>query len=61
MKKRYDFSGAEQGRFYRSPRSLHIPIYLDRDIEKELMKRKTDRRNMTKVVNSILREKLKAG
>nr|VFJ55417.1 MAG: hypothetical protein BECKFW1821B_GA0114236_10232 [Candidatus Kentron sp. FW] len=30
MKDEYDFSGAEQGRFYRPVEELDIPIYLDK-------------------------------
>ena len=32
MKKEYDFTNAEQGKFYRPIEELDIPIYLDDDI-----------------------------
>jgi len=34
MKKEYDFSNAEQGRFYRPLRELDIPVRLDKDVKK---------------------------
>ena len=33
MKKEYDFSKAEQGKFYRPIEELEIPIYLDKEIK----------------------------
>jgi hypothetical protein len=32
MKKEYDFSKAEQGRFYRPLEKLNIPIYLEQPV-----------------------------
>lgn len=32
MKEEYDFSNAEQGKFYVPLGEIHIPIYLDQDI-----------------------------
>ena len=33
MKDEYDFSNAEQGKFYRPIAELDIPIYLDKEIK----------------------------
>ena len=33
MKDEYDFSNAEQGKFYRPPEELDIPIYLDKEVK----------------------------
>lgn len=33
MKKEYDFSKAEQGKFYCKPEKLKIPVYLDSILE----------------------------
>lgn len=33
MKKEYDFSSAEQGKFYRPIEKLEIPVYLDKEIK----------------------------
>ena len=38
MKKEYDFSDAEQGRFYRPLRELDIPVRLDKDVKKIILK-----------------------
>ena len=32
MKEEYDFSNAEQGKFYVSIENIQLPIYLDKDI-----------------------------
>lgn len=32
MKDEYDFSNAEQGKFYRPIEALDIPIYLDKEV-----------------------------
>jgi len=37
MKEEYDFTNAEQGRFYRPIEELDIPVYLDKDIREVLM------------------------
>lgn len=33
MKKEYDFSKAEQGKFYRPIEQLEVPVYLDKEIK----------------------------
>ena len=38
MKEEYDFTNAEQGKFYRPLEELEIPVYLDKDIRAVLMK-----------------------
>jgi len=59
MKDEYDFSNAEQGRFYRPLNELEIPVYLDRDIE-SFFYQKASGKNITleKVVNTILRNEM---
>ncbi len=32
MKKEYDFSKAERGKFYRPDTELNLPVYLDEDV-----------------------------
>ncbi len=34
MKKQYDFSKGERGKFYRENAKYHVPIYLDPKVEK---------------------------
>jgi hypothetical protein len=43
MKKEYDFSKAEQGRFYRPLVELDVPVYLERKVRMALAKPPTRR------------------
>jgi hypothetical protein len=56
MKKEYDFSVGERGKFFRAGARLNLPVYLDKDIadviEKYASRKKVDRQT---VVNKILR------
>jgi hypothetical protein len=33
MKKEYNFSKGERGRFFRLEATLNVPVYLDQDVE----------------------------
>lgn len=59
MKKEYDFSKAEQGKFYCEPEKLQAPIYLDSALEvfyaERARKRKVD---IGTLVNAILRKEM---
>ncbi|MBI5140880.1 MAG: hypothetical protein HZA20_01650 [Nitrospirae bacterium] len=59
MKKEYDFSQAEQGKFYRPMEELEIPIYLDKEI-KAFYSNKALIKNidLNKVINTILRKEM---
>ena len=59
MKKEYDFSKAEQGKFYRPIEKLEIPIYLEKEL-KEFFTKKALKKNieLDKVVNTILRKEM---
>ena len=56
MKKQYDFSKGEQGKFYRSDTILKLPIYLDDDLvaffEEYAKEKKAD---LQTAVNEVLR------
>jgi hypothetical protein len=60
MKKEYDFSKGERGKFYRPEIKLNIPIYLEEEvsvfIEKIASKKGIDR---SSVVNDLLRGDIK--
>ncbi|MHC4457579.1 MAG: hypothetical protein ACYS0I_10905 [Planctomycetota bacterium] len=60
MRKEYDFSKGERGKFYRPDMKLNIPIYLDEEVsafvEKIALKRGVDR---SSVVNQLLRGDIK--
>ncbi len=55
MKKEYDFSKGERGKFYHENVQLNIPIYLDNDVAEFIQKaaRKTKMDSQT-IVNKIL-------
>lgn len=59
MKKEYDFSKGERGRFYSPDAKLNIPIYLDEEviafIENIANKKGTD---FSSVANQILRSNM---
>jgi len=60
MRKEYDFSKGERGKFYRPDMKLNIPIYLDEEVsafvEKIALKKGVDR---SSVVNELLRGDIK--
>ena len=57
VKKEYDFSGGERGKFYRPDVELNIPVYLDPDVAKavRVRARKTNT-SIGTVVNESLRQ-----
>jgi len=60
MRKEYDFSKGQRGKFYRADIKLNIPIYLDDEvstfIEKIASKKGVDR---SSVVNELLKGDIK--
>jgi hypothetical protein len=59
MKKEYDFSTAEQGKFYRPVDELEIPVYLDKDVEKFFYQRAAEKDiDLKQVVDTILRKEM---
>lgn len=60
MKKQYDFSKAERGKFYRSDAVFHFPIYLEPDVEEFIMQL-ADQRNVDSqvLINEWLRASIK--
>ena len=58
MKDEYDFTDAEQGRFYRPLEELDIPIYLDKEVKDFFMKRSRTQKgslSLNEVINSLLK------
>jgi hypothetical protein len=56
MKKEYNFTNAERGKFYRPDAKLNVPVYLDDEVQDFVRgiaeQKKAD---MGKVVNDLLR------
>ncbi len=61
MKEEYDFTDAEQGKFYRPIEELEIPIYLDEEIRdflmKNIQKRKSDF-SLNRIVNALIKQNI---
>ena len=59
MKREYDFSKGERGKFYRPGVELNIPVYLEPDVAK-LVRQRATRRDATiaEVVNELLRKEI---
>jgi len=56
MKREYDFSKGERGKFYRQHVRLNLPIYLDEDISEFIQKfAKRKKVDTQTVVNQMLR------
>ncbi len=61
MKDEYDFSGAEQGKFYRPLEELDIPIYLDKEVKEfflERLKAGGQEFSLNQVINSLLKKNI---
>jgi len=59
MKEEYDFTNAEQGKFYRPIEELDIPIYLDKEVKNFFMQKikdKTDNFSLNNIVNSLIKQ-----
>ncbi len=59
MKNEYDFSNAEQGKFYRPIEELEIPIYLDKEVQNILMKyvgKNEDGASLSELVNALVKK-----
>jgi len=56
MKKEYDFSKGERGKFFRPDVKLNLPVYLDSDVLSFVEKIATNRRSdISAVVNRLLK------
>ena len=59
MKDEYDFTNAEQGKFYRPLEELDIPIYLDREVKEYFIQkiRSTGKQvSLNETINSLLKK-----
>jgi len=56
MKKNCDFEHAEQGKFYRPIEQLEIPVYVDKDVQRFLMKKAAkEDKSISEIVNTLLK------
>ena len=59
MKDEYDFSNAEQGKFYRPIEALDIPIYLDKEVKDFFIQKRQmqgEPFSLNEVINSLLKK-----
>ncbi|MEA3545417.1 MAG: hypothetical protein U9R69_09405 [Thermodesulfobacteriota bacterium] len=59
MKEEYDFTNAEQGKFYRPIEELDIPIYLDAEVKNFFLaniKNKQSDFSLSDTVNSLIKK-----
>ncbi len=57
MKEEYDFTNAEQGKFYVPIEEIDIPIYLEDEVKKFFLKKLKDRDtnfSLNSVINALL-------
>ena len=59
MKKEYNFSNAEKGKFYTPISHIEIPIYLEKNVKDFYVKAaNTKRIDVGKMVNAILKKEM---
>ena len=55
MKKEYDFSNGERGKFYHKDATFNLPVYLEPEIESFISKlAKEQKKNISEIVNTLL-------
>jgi len=57
MRKEYDFSKGEQGKFFIPKDEIDIPVYLDKDVRKYFAtKAKKENKDIDSLINSTLKK-----
>jgi uncharacterized protein (DUF4415 family) len=57
MKREYDFSKGERGKFYRQDAKFNVPIYLDKDVLTYLSEKAESKGvEVNQLINDILRK-----
>jgi cytidylate kinase len=59
MKREYDFSKAERGKFYRKGAELRLPIYLDAKLQKQVERlAEKNGKDVSEMVNQFVRKEV---
>ncbi len=59
MKKEYDFSKAERGKFYRKGAKLRLPIYLDPKVQSQLERiARREGKDIEELVTQLVKKEL---
>ena len=62
MKDHYDFSKGVRGKFYKPDAKYHLPVYLDQEVESQLVAQAEAKGiELSELVNELLRKELKTG
>lgn len=60
MKREYDFSKGERGKFFRKNARLNLPVYLDEEVQNYLQERARSKGvEVAQLVNEMLRQDIK--
>lgn len=60
MRKEYDFSKGERGKFFRKGAKHHLPVYLDDEVQSYLQQRAQAKGvEVNQLVNEMLRQDIK--
>ena len=61
MEKEYDFSQGVRGRFYRPQARFHLPVYLDPEVERVMVKvAAQNHSSLNELVNSLLKKQMES-
>jgi hypothetical protein len=59
MKPDYDFTKGERGKFFRPDVDLHVPIYLEADVQNYLAEHAAQKgMSLGEIVNSLLKQEI---
>jgi len=59
MKREYDFSGAEQGKFYRRGGVIQLPIYLDAKVQAQVERvARKNGKDVSELVNQVVQKEM---
>jgi cytidylate kinase len=59
MKREYDFSKAERGKFYKKGAELRLPIYLDAKLQKQVERlAEKNGKDVSEMVNQFVRKEV---
>lgn len=59
MKKKYDFSKGERGKFYHPEAQLNLPVYLEPDVAESIQKHSIEKKtDIQAIINQWLRKNI---
>lgn len=59
MKREYDFSKAEQGKFYRRSAAIRLPIYLDAKVQAQVERvARKNGKDVNELINQVVQKEM---